>query len=180
MALNATICKVDLHLADNDRARYGSYELTVAQHPSETDERLMIRLLAYALQVDDEPGWSFTKGLSDVAEPDFWRLDLTGAIDTWAEVGLPDDRRVLKACGRASRVLVVPYGRTAAAWWQGIERSLRRPRNLEVLAVVEGAEALAALAARRMILHVNVQDGEVWVQGDNGDARVKLERWYPR
>ncbi len=99
MALRATIYKVELHVADNDRAYYGSHAVTVARHPSETDERLMVRLLAYALWIEADERLAFTRGLSDADEPALWNLDLTGAVRQWVEVGLPDERRLLKACG---------------------------------------------------------------------------------
>lgn len=99
MALRATIYKADLNVADTDRHYYGSHSLTVARHPSETDERMMVRLVAYALQAQEE--LAFTKGLSDTDEPDLWVKDLTGAITLWIEVGQPEERRILRACGRA-------------------------------------------------------------------------------
>ena len=104
MALRATIFKADLNVADMDRNYYGSHALTLARHPSETDERMMVRLLAFALNASED--LTFTKGLSDVDEPDLWKKDLTGAIEHWIEVGQPDDRRILRACGRAELVTV--------------------------------------------------------------------------
>jgi uncharacterized protein YaeQ len=116
MALRATIYKAELSIADNDRGYYGSHAVTLARHPSETDERLMVRLLAYALWVQADERLVFTRGLSDTDEPDLWRLDLTGAVQEWVEIGLPDERRLLKASGRAEQVVVLPMG---AAWTSG-------------------------------------------------------------
>src|SRR5690606_26170650 len=132
MALRATIYKADLHIADTDRHYYGSNALTIARHPSETDERMMVRLLAYALHAEE--GLAFTKGLSETDEPDVWLKDLTGAIDLWIEVGHPDERRILKACGRAAEVVVYCYGGHASTvWWVGARNKLARAPNPRVV-----------------------------------------------
>jgi uncharacterized protein YaeQ len=177
MALRATIYKADLNVADNDRRYYGSHAVTVARHPSETDERMMVRMLAYALNADD--ALSFTKGLSDTDEPDLWRKDLTGAIELWIEVGQPDERRILKACGRAAQVLIYCYGGHASQiWWSGIRDKLSRARNLRVVNLpAEASQALGRLAERTMALDVNVQDGEVYVTAAAGSVTLAPETW---
>ncbi|HBT32460.1 MAG TPA: hypothetical protein DEB15_06300 [Pusillimonas sp.] len=177
MALRATIYKADLHVADNDRAYYASHSVTVARHPSETDERMMVRLLAFALYVDDNESLAFTKGLSETDEPDLWRLDLTGAITQWIEIGLPDERRVLKACGRADEVIVIAYGRNAQLWWDGVKNRLSRAQNLRVFFFdVDGTQTLAALADRKMVLNINVTDSMSWVSSERGEASVTVSR----
>jgi len=177
MALRATIYKADLHVADSDRHYYGSHALTVARHPSETDERMMVRLLAYALHAQE--GLAFTKGLSETDEPDLWLKDLTGAIDLWVEVGQPDERRILKACGRAAQVVVYCYGGHASTvWWDGVRGKLARARNLRVVNLPAAqTRELAALAERTMDLHVNVQDGAAFVSADLGQVTVEPESW---
>ncbi|NYT70560.1 YaeQ family protein [Pusillimonas noertemannii] len=180
MALRATIYKADLHIADTDRGYYASHSVTVARHPSETEERLMIRLLAYALFADADDSLSFTKGLSETEEPDLWRKDLTGAILQWIEVGLPDERRVLKACGRSSDVVVLAYGRNAALWWQGVRSGLERARNLRVYVLdVDGSAELGRLAERKMALNINIQDASAWVSSEAGEATVKIQKLEP-
>ena len=175
MALRSTVYKAELHVADNDRAYYGSHAVTVARHPSETDERLMVRLLAYALWVEADERLVFTRGLSDTDEPDLWNLDLTGAVRQWIEVGLPDERRVLKACGRADRVTVLAYGRGADVWWSGVRGTLERAANLQVHVLdTEATRALAALAERSMSLSVNVTDRTAWVSCERGDASLDV------
>ena len=114
MALKSTIYKADLQIADMDRHYYQDHSLTLARHPSETDERLMVRLLAFVRHANES--LIFAKGLSDVDEPDLWQKDLTGAIELWIDVGQPDERRMLKACGRASQVVVYSYSSTSAIW----------------------------------------------------------------
>lgn len=176
MALGATIYKAEINIADNDRSYYGSHAVTVARHPSETEERLMIRILAYALYENGDERLAFTRGLSEVDEPDLWRKDLTGTILQWIETGLPDDRRLLKACGRAGQVVVLAYGRNAAIWWTSMASKLERARNLKVYVLpVESTQKLAALADRNMILHFNMQDGTVWVSSDKGEAEIEIQ-----
>ena len=114
MALKATIFKADLQIADMDRNYYQDHALTLARHPSETDERMMVRLLAFAIHADE--ALTFTKGLFDTEEPDLWQKDLTGAIQLWIEVGQPDEKRILKACGRSEQVIVYSYGATSHIW----------------------------------------------------------------
>ena len=105
MALSATIFKIDLNIADMDRNYYADHRLVIARHPSETDERMMVRVLAFACHASDS--LQFTRGLSsDEDEPDIWDKDLTGNIETWIDVGQPDPKRVRKACGRARQVFI--------------------------------------------------------------------------
>ena len=129
MALKATIFKAELQIADMDRNYYHDHALTIARHPSETDERMMVRLLAFALNADE--ALVFGKGLSTDDEADLWRKDLTGAIELWIDVGQPDERRIRRACGRARRVIVYSYGGYGAAiWWNQVGGELARTKNL--------------------------------------------------
>jgi uncharacterized protein YaeQ len=173
MALKATIYKADLSIADMDRNHYADYSLTLARHPSETDERMMVRLLAFALNAHER--LAFGKGLCVDDEPDLWRKDLTGAIEQWIDVGLPDEKWIRKACNRAGEVVLLVYGgRQAEVWWSQIKDKLTRLDNLTVLNLpVEACDALAALANRTMRLQCTVQDGQVWLT--DGQANVHLE-----
>lgn len=177
MALKSTIFKANLAIADMDRHYYAEHPLTLARHPSETDERMMMRLLAFALLAQER--LAFGKGLSDVEEPDLWQKDLTGAIETWVEVGLPDERRLARACGRAGRVVVLAYGGAGATvWWRGIEGKLKRLSNLEVLYVPqEASRGLAELARRFMGLTATIQDGQVLLGSEEGAVSVEPEVW---
>lgn len=171
MALKSTIYKVSLQIADMDRGLYTDHALTLALHPSETEERLMMRLLAFALSVpvDDHDGaLLFARGLSDADEPDLWRHALDGTLRDWIEVGLPEERRVLRACGRAGRVGIWAYAASTPIWWQGLANRLARQKNLAVWQVPAAqSQALATLAERSMQLQVNVQEGQVLVvQGE--------------
>jgi uncharacterized protein YaeQ len=131
MALKATIYKAELQIADMDRNYYQQHLLTLARHPSETDERMMIRLLAFAIHASES--LAFTKGLFDTDEPDLWQKDLTGAIELWIEVGQPDEKRLMKACGRAEKVVVYSYGATSHIWFKQIANKLERAKNLSVV-----------------------------------------------
>ena len=173
MAIKATIFKASLQIADMDRSLYADHSLTIARHPSETDERMMVRLLAFALNVpadSEQGGLEFGKGLWDVDEPELWQRDLTGRIVHWIEIGQPDDKRLLKACGRADRVTVLSMSHSTPIWWAGIAGKLQRTRNLEVWQITATqSQALAGLAQRSMQLHVTVQDGAVQV-ADNAQS----------
>jgi uncharacterized protein YaeQ len=172
MALKATIFKAALQIADMDRHYYGDHALTIARHPSETDERMMVRLLAFALHAHDL--LSFGKGLSTEDEPDLWQKDLTGAIDLWIDVGQPDDKRMLKACGRTSQVVVYSYGNNSAVWWNQTGAKVERARNLRVLQLPSSAStALAGLAQRTMQLQCTIQDGQIWMS--DGEQAVQIE-----
>lgn len=180
MALRSTIHKADLHIADGDRGYYASHAVTVARHPSETDERMMVRILAYALYATADDDLAFGRGLSDTDEPDLWRRDLTGRILQWVETGLPDDRRILKACGRSDEVIVLAYGRNVDIWWQGVRGKLARAHKLRAYALpAEGTAGLAELAARSMSLHINVQDATAFVSSDAGMASLVLQPLTP-
>lgn len=171
MALNATIFKADLTITDTDRGYYATHALVLARHPSETDERLMVRLLAFALHAD--AALAFGRGLSAEDEPDLWRRDLTGLIELWIDVGAPDEKSVRRACGRAAQVVVYAYGRNAERWWDDVRATLARPDNLAVFALpADATRDLAALAQRSMQLQCTVQDGTAWVT--DGARSVEL------
>ena len=175
MALKATICRAELHIADMERGYYQDHALTIARHPSETEERMMVRLLAFALNADDT--LVFGAGLSTDDEPDLWRKDLTGNIETWIDVGLPNEKRIRKACGRAGNVFVYSYGgRAAQLWWAGVSDKLDRLNKLTVIELPQaGTRALTELAARNMDLQVTIQDGQIWVADASHSVRLDPE-----
>ena len=172
MAAKATIYKAELQVTDLDRHYYASHALTLAQHPSETDTRLLVRLLAFALHADER--LEFGRGLSDEDEPALWRRDYTGAIEQWIELGQPDESRLRKASGRAAQVLVVGYGGQAAeAWWKRSAAALGRLRNLSVIELDDAeVDAASALLARGMRVTAMIQDGELQLM--DADRSVSL------
>lgn len=172
MALKATVFKAQVQISDLDRHYYEAHTLTLARHPSETDARMMVRLLAFCLFAD--PQLAFTKGLSTDEEPDLWQHSLSGEIERWIELGQPEERRLRQACGRAREVVVINYaGRSAELWWQQNGANLGRLRNLRVLNLdADAVAALTGLVARSMDLQCTLDGGQVWI-GD-GSTTVEL------
>jgi len=166
MAPKATVVKAELQISDMDRHYYATHMLTLAQHPSETDERLMVRLLAFALYADER--LEYGRGLSNEEEPDLWRRDYVGDIQLWIDLGQPDESRIKKACGRAQQVVVINYsGRAADIWWDRIASSLTRLKNLTVIDIpTDVVESLATLIQRGMRLNCLIQDGEMQLMSD--------------
>ncbi|NVO25620.1 YaeQ family protein [Donghicola mangrovi] len=163
MAQNATIYKVELSVSDMDRHYYETHKLTIAKHPSETDERMMVRILAFALNAHEH--LEMTKGLSTDDEPDIWQKSLSGELDVWVALGLPSEKVLRQSCSKATKVVVYPYGgKPAEVWWDKIKGSTTRFDNLSVVNLAEEeTAALAKLANRAMKLQVNIQDAEVMV-----------------
>lgn len=176
MASNSTIYKAALQIADMDRQYYQDHALTVARHPSETDERVMMRLLAFALHAHDS--LSFGRGVGTEDEPALWQKDLTGAVHLWIEVGQPDEKSLRQACGRAEQVVVYAYGaRSADVWWEKNRPLLDRLKNLAVTSLpMEGVRALAALACPSMRLQWTIQDGHLWIADDTRNVHIELQR----
>ena len=172
MALKATIFRANLQLADMDRNYYADHVLTLARHPSETDERMMVRVLAFALHANES--LAFGAGIGSDEEPGLWAKDLTGAIRLWVDVGLPDEKRIRRACGRAERVFVYSYGRGTDLWWRQSEAGLARSDNLTVVHLPqEATQALGRLAGKGMQLNCTVQEGQIWF--GNGEESVSVE-----
>ena len=176
MALKATIHKATLNIADMDRHYYADHHLTVAQHPAETDQRMMIRLLAFALNASET--LEFTKGLSTDDEPELWQKDLTGEIEVWIELGLPEEDRLRKACNRAGKVILYTYGdRAFPVWWDKHHGKLERFDNLTIFHLPgDSTEALAGLANRSMSFQVTIQDGEVTFSNDSNLVTITPEQ----
>ncbi len=174
MVLKATIFKAELQIADMDRHYYHDHPLTLARHASETDERMMVRLLAFALHAHE--ALVFGKGLSADDEPDLWQKDLTGNIETWIDVGQPDEKRIRKACGRARQVFIYTYGgRSADIWWAQNSSTLERLKNLTVMNLpADTSQALAKLAQRNMPLQCRIQEGQIWVADKDTTVEVEL------
>lgn len=157
MALKATIFKAELRIADMDRNYYGDHALTIARHPSETDERMMVRVLAFALHADD--ALAFGKGLAADDQPDLWQKDLTGAIDVWIDIGQPDEKRVRRACVRAAQVFIYAYGgRVVETWWDRARGGLEHVSNLRVMKL-SSSSSQAALEIDGRELSVPVEHG---------------------
>ena len=176
MASNAAIHRVELNVADMDRHYYADHALTVARHPSETEERMMVRLLAYALWSHER--LEFGRGLGVAEEPDLWQRDLTGRIERWIDVGLPDARRIKQAIGQSDDVVVLAFGgRAVELWWKEVQGELPKNRALTVVEVSpETTEAMARLCQRTMNIQFMVQEGERWLA--LGDERFLVPLSY--
>lgn len=177
MAQNATIYKVELSVSDMDRHYYETHKLTIAKHPSETDERLMVRLLAFALNAHEL--LEMTKGLSTDDEPDIWQKSLRGELDVWVALGLPSEKVLRQSCSKSAKVIVYPYGgKPAEVWWDKIKGTTTRFNNLSVINLPEAeTHALAKLANRAMKLQVNIQDGDIMVSLDDAIVYVTPTPW---
>ena len=177
MAQKATIYKVELSISDMDRHYYDTHKLTVAKHPSETDERLMVRLIAFALNAREQ--LEFSRGLSTDDEPDLWEKSLSGEIELWVTLGLPSEKIVRQSCGKAKEVIIYSYGgRTAEVWWDKIKNSTTRFENLKVINLAEAeTNELAQQANRSMKLQVNVQEGDLMVSVDDSIVYVTPITW---
>jgi uncharacterized protein YaeQ len=172
MALRATVYRSDLTVSDLDRGVYSQHALTLARHPSETEERMMVRLLAFALHADES--LVFGRGLSTEDEADLWQRDATGTIELWIDVGLPVEKDIRKACGRARDVVVLAYGaRRVDQWWSDNAATLSRLANLKVITLTAAeTDAMQSLAARSMTLACTVQDGHVWLANERATVEI--------
>ncbi|MDO5290316.1 MAG: YaeQ family protein [Pseudomonadota bacterium] len=185
MALKSTVFKADLAIADIDHGYYADHALTLARHPSETDERMMVRLAALALHAYQvqalcagDARIGFGAGLSSPDEPDVLLTDFTGRTRLWVEVGQPDDKPLIKACSQADAVAVYAYGAPAEVWWRGLEGKLARLDKLSVWRIpADQAQALGALAERSMQLQATVQDGVLTFSSTQGSVMLEPLRW---
>ena len=177
MALKSTIFKADIQITDMDRNYYQSHNLTLARHPSETDERMMIRLLAFILNTSDS--LVFSKGLSSNDEPDLWQKDLTDNIELWVETGQPDEKRIRKACGLSQRVAIYTYsGHSAELWYKQIKPVISGINKLAIVNIPQQvSHELKKLANRNMQLQCTIQDNDIWLSNDVGSVEIKPELW---
>jgi uncharacterized protein YaeQ len=185
VAIKSTIFKANLQVADIDHGYYADHALTLARHPSETDERMMVRLAALALNAYQlhsvcrgDGTLAFGAGLSDPDDPDVSLTDFTGRKRLWIEVGQPEDRPLAKACSQADAVVVYAFHHAAEVWWRGIENKLTRLDRLQVWRLpADATQALAALAERSMQLQATVQDGALTLGSTRGSVHLEAQRW---
>ena len=185
MAIKSTIFKATVQVADIDHGHYADHALTLARHPSETDERMMVRLAALALNAHElqdrcngDGTLAFGGGLSDPDDPDLALVDYTGRKRLWIEVGQPEEKPLGKACSQADAVRVYAYAHSADIWWRDIERKVARFERLEVWRLPsESTRALAALAERSMQLQATLMDGVLTMTGPRGSAEIEAVRW---
>lgn len=176
MALKATIFKADLNISDMDRHYYASHSLTIARHPSETDVRMMVRIVAFALHASEN--LTFTKGLSTQDEPDLWQKSLSDEIELWIDLGNPEEKRIRQACGKAKDVVILTYGGNSSdVWWQQSQSKLDRFSNLTVLNIPdEPLETLSQMTNKSMELTVTIQDGDVFINDHITSVQLSVEK----
>ena len=178
MATKATIHKALLNIANMDSHYYAEHNLIMAKHPSETDLRLMVRLIAFILNADED--LVFCKGISQEDEPDLWKKSLGGDIELWIDLGQPDEKRIKKACGRSQKVIIYTYQEgMAASWWKQIETSLTRFSNLQVIHLEMDGD-IEHLAKRAMSLQANISDNELTLIDEEHSVVVREKRWMDR
>lgn len=177
MALKATIYKAVVNVADIDRNHFLDASLTLAQHPSETQERMMLRLLAWIKYADER--LQFTRGLSADDEPEIWLRNDHLGIDLWIELGLPDERRIKKACSLAKEVALFTYNsRAAEIWWQQNQGKLSTFEKLSIWYLDDEQLAkLSAFATRTMTLQATVQDGAIWLSDSQNNLEIHFTPW---
>jgi uncharacterized protein YaeQ len=174
VAQNATVYKAHIQIADMDRHYYADHSLTLALHPSETQERMMLRLAAFVLFASER--LEFTKGLAADDEPDLWCKSYSDEIELWIDVGLPSERRVRKACNRSKQVKLLCYGSDQAVnpWLASIRAERTRQTNLQIIRIPEAqSEVLEGLMERGMHLQANIQDGQLWLSSDSGAQLIE-------
>ena len=177
MVISATINKVTLNIADMDRHYYQSHDLTAAQHPSETDFRFMMRIIAFVLNANEK--LTFTKGLCVDDEPEVWQKSLMGDIELWIDFGQLDEKRIRKACGRDDQVIVYTYNsQKSDIWWNQIHSKLARYNNLRVMHIE--AEGVENLVKRNMVLQCNIQDGEMLLNDDDNSYTVNMSDYFEK
>ena len=161
-ALKATIFKADISITDLDRNYFADHSLTIARHPSESDQRMMLRVLAFILNADEK--LEFTKGLSEVEDPDIWLKDYSDQILLWIELGTPSEQRVKKGCNQSRQMRVYAYADNAFEEYLKKEQGkLAMKNNIDFFSFPnEVAEQLANIVERNMQIQITIQDGVVW------------------
>ena len=177
MAIKATVIKLDLTISDMDRDYYQQHTLTMAQHPSETEQRLILRTIAFTLFAHED--LQFTKGLSEDSEPDLWQKNLIDDIELWIDLGQPDEKRIRKSCHKAKKVIILSYGDNAAGmWWKNVERKAKTFKNLSVFHIsTEQYNSLSQLMQRHLVLNASIQDSELWLSDDNHSLHITPQQW---
>ena len=177
MAIKSTVIKLNLTISDMDRDYYQQHNLTMAQHPSETERRLILRTIAFTLFGRED--LQFTKGLSEDSEPDLWQKNLIDDIELWIDLGQPDEKRIRKSCHKAKQVIILSYGDNAASmWWKSVESKAKGFKNLSVYHIsTEQYNTLDLLMQRHLELNASIQDGELWLSDNEHSLHITPSKW---
>ncbi|MDH5560462.1 MAG: YaeQ family protein [Deltaproteobacteria bacterium] len=174
MALKATISKVNLSVSNIDRHHYQDYRLTLAQHPSETDLRLVFRLAAFALYSQENP--QFTKGLCADEEPELWTHRPTGEIRHWIELGQPSEKRIRQALSKAERMTVIGFHSTKfKMWFKGLNKKTLEQKKLRLIMFESiGTSGPEDLAQKNMNLSCIIQDDRIFLSSENVQVTLAI------
>ncbi|MFK5892780.1 MAG: YaeQ family protein, partial [Pseudomonadota bacterium] len=173
MAVKATIYKIKLEISDLDRHYYQSHELTIACHPSETEQRMMVRVLAFAMYASDR--LSFTKGLCADDEPELWDKNLSDDIELWISLGQVEEKQIRKSLGRSKQVVIFTYAsQKSTTWWKQNQSKLEKLDNLKIIHIKTAElELIQALVSRNMDLQCTIQDGLIWLSNSNHTITIE-------
>lgn len=175
MALKATIFKADISITDMDRHYYNEHNLTIARHPSENDERMMLRIIAFIVNAHEQ--LQFTKGLSDDEVPDLWQKSLSDEIELWIELGQPSEQRIKKGCNQSQQMMIYAYADNSFdSWWKKEQNKLQTRKNLSVYTLSAAMSTILAQAVTRaMQIQVTIQDGQIWLTIEGAQVSECLE-----
>jgi len=170
VALKPTIYKIKITLSDIDRAYYDTLDLTIAQHPSETRERMMVRVLAFCLNAQER--LVFTNGLSAVDEADIWAHTLEGQLSIWIDVGEPSLERIKKALRLSPVVKIYSFNSKSDRWWADGRSKFNELKASIFHLQWKSIQALAALVARRMDLSITIQGETAYIAAELGECEL--------
>ncbi len=175
MALKSTIYKVNVELANMDQHYYDSLQLTIARHPSETEQRLIIRIICYILNA--HPDLKFGKGISNEEEATIWQINYSNEIDLWIELGQLDEKRLKKACNKAKKVKLYCYGTSTDIWWSQIKSKVNKLDYLSVEKFDHSiTDSLIKLISKTMEFQCSIQDGQLWLSSENETLLIETEK----
>lgn len=177
MAIKSTIYKLKLDISNLDRHYYHIHDLTIACHPSETEQRMMIRVIAFALYANER--LSFTKGLCANDEPELWDKNLTDDIELWISLGQVDKKQIKKALGRSKQVVIFTYaGQKSLTWWKQSQSKFESLSNIAIINIkTEEVNMLKKLVSRNMDLQCTIQDGLIWLSNSSETIAIEPETW---
>ena len=173
MALKSSVYKANVSLANLNTHYYEDIVLTMALHPSETEERLMYRLLAFLYSAHER--LEVTVGLDNPDLPDIWQKNYTGDIEHWIDIGYPDEKKIKKAIGRSDLVSIFNYNSFKAKVWFGKNKSLLENKKVQVFHLEEEIQgSLETLVQRSMALNCMIEDNHIFLSNDSERIQINV------
>jgi uncharacterized protein YaeQ len=174
MAIGSTVCKAELNIANIDTNYYETHEITIAKHPSETELRVMARLVAFIFNANER--LVINQGVDNDDDPALWQKNYGGDVELWIDLAQVDEKRLRKACGRSEQVIVYLYNLgSATTWWKQNGGSYARFKNLSVRYI--NLDGIEKLFSRTMRIQATITDGELSLNSDAGDFQITQEVW---